>query len=89
MRNNRLGKNPSYGRINRAQANSQLQPSHLQDQLQPLKIKSGQNSGLGLYYKNQRPSHNVGSFQLRNSLGQRNNGIGASGASGRPALAGS
>ena len=56
--------------------------------MQPLKIKNGQNSGLGLYYKNQRPAHNIGSFQLRNSVGQRNIGIGVSGVSSRPALAG-
>ena len=78
---NRLGKNPSYGRINRGQANSQLQVSHVADLQQSVKIKNSQNSGLGVYYKNGRPSHNINSFQLRNSVGPRNNPI--VGSSGR------
>lgn len=87
IRNGRLGKNPSYGRI-RAQANSQAQVSHIAELQQPVKIKNGgQNSGLGLYYKNQRPSHNVNSFQLRGSVGQRNNAA-VLGTAGR-SLAGS
>lgn len=66
MRNNRLGKNPSYGRI-RAQASSQAQVAHgvpgdLGQSL--VKVKNpGPSSGLGLYYKNPRPAaHNINSF---------------------------
>jgi len=61
IRNSRLSKNPSYGRLNRAGAASQLQISHIPELQQPIKIKSG-NSGLGLYYKNSRPSQNINSF---------------------------
>lgn len=85
IRNSRLVKNPSYGRLNRPQANSQLQVNHAQELQQPQKLKNGQ---IGLYYKN-RPSQNINSFQLRNSVGQRNerNGGIASGSTGRPTLA--
>lgn len=51
---------------------------------QPVKAKH-QNSALGMYYKNARPSQNVNSFQLRGSVGPRNSALGQQN-SGHPIL---